>query len=119
LPAPRPIVRDDEFRDKDGIQRNRVRVRWWEGANTTYKSAALLPEEDGAGLPDLPIPAHARIEALAAPTFFGHYWLTGTPVLQSERAVCVDYSAGNGGPLVAYRFDGEKELSLGKLASVP
>ena len=28
--------------------------------------------------------------------------LTGMPSLQSRRAVCVDYSAGNGGSLVAY-----------------
>jgi hypothetical protein len=39
------------------------------------------------------------------------YWLTGTPSLQSSRSVCLDYSAGNGGPLVAYRFDSEPELS--------
>jgi hypothetical protein len=43
--------------------------------------------------------------------FFGHYWLTGTPLLQTPRAACVDYSVGKGGPLVAYRFDGEPELA--------
>lgn len=45
------------------------------------------------------------------PVFFGHYWLTGAPLLQSPRHACVDYSAGDGGPLVAYRFNGEPTLS--------
>ena len=52
-------------------------------------------------LPDCPLPVHTRIPAMSTPVFFGLYWLTGTPSLQSSRPVCVDYSAGNGGPLVA------------------
>ena len=31
--------------------------------------------------------------------------MKGEPGLQSDAAVCVDYSAGKGGPLVAYRWD--------------
>jgi hypothetical protein len=31
----------------------------------------------------------------------------------------VDYSAGKGGPLVAYRFDGEQTLSQEKFVWVP
>ncbi len=42
--------------------------------------------------------------------FIGHYWMTGHPGLQSPRVACVDYSAAKGGPLVAYRWDGEQEL---------
>lgn len=106
-----PLPEGHRFSDKDGIQRDRVRLRWWDEAGTTFRSAALLPPPERAALPDLPIPEHARIEATNKPTFFGHYWLTGAMALQSSRAVCVDYSAGNGGPLVAYRFDGESELS--------
>lgn len=41
------------------------------------------------------------------PVFFGHYWMQGAPVLQAEQMACVDYSAGKGGPLVAYRWSGE------------
>ena len=85
---------------------------------TTYSSAAMLSPAERAVLPDLPIPEHARVEPVVKPTFFGHYWLTGEPVLQSNRAVCVDYSAGNGGALVAYRFDGEQDLSLDHFVSV-
>jgi hypothetical protein len=35
----------------------------------------------------------------AKPVFFGHYWLTGAPVLQAPNALCLDYSAGMDGPL--------------------
>ena len=71
----------------------------------------MLSPAECAALPDLPIPAHARIARTDKPVFFGHYWLTGTPALQTAKHVCVDYSAGKGGPLVAYRFDGQPDLS--------
>jgi len=113
-----PLPEGRSFSDKDGIRRNRVRVRWWDEEGATYRSAAMLSSADRAVLPDLPIPMHARVEPVVKPTFFGHYWLTGVPELQSQRAVCVDYSAGNGGPLVAYRFEGEQDLSLDHFVSV-
>ncbi len=91
--------------------RSRVRVRWWDEDATTYRSAAILSHAERAALPDLPIPGHARIETPAKPVFFGHYWLTSAPSLQSGRSACVDYSAGNGGALVAYCFDEKRELS--------
>jgi diadenosine tetraphosphatase ApaH/serine/threonine PP2A family protein phosphatase len=105
-----PLPAGHHFHDKDGNCRNRVRVRWWDEGATTYRSAAMLSPAERAELPDLPIPEYARVEKVAKPTFFGHYWLTGEPSLQSDRAVCVDYSAGKGGALVAYRFDGEPDL---------
>jgi len=113
-----PLPPGQDFRDKDGIRRSRVRVRWWDEKGTTYRSAAMLSSAERAALPDLPIPMHARVEPVVKPTFFGHYWLTGVPELQSNRAVCVDYSAGNGGALVAYRFEGERDLSLDHFVSV-
>ena len=100
-----------QFLDKDGHERKRVRVRWWDEGATTYRSAAMLSPAECAPLPDLAIPQHARVEITSKPVFFGHYWLTGLPALQSDRSACVDYSAGKGGPLVAYRFDGEQNLS--------
>ena len=59
----------------------------------------------------------AAYPASAKPVFFGHYWLTGEPVLQSPNALCLDYSAGKDGPLVAYRWeDGEEALSLERVS---
>jgi hypothetical protein len=113
-----PLPAGHQFRDKDGIVRNRVRVRWWDQDADTFRKAAMLSPEEREALPDQPLPRHARVSAASKPVFFGHYWLTGTPALQSIRAVCVDYSAGNGGPLVAYRFDSEPALSSERLVSV-
>ncbi len=106
-----PLPGGHHFQDKDGHTRRRVRVRWWDEKATTYRSAAMLSPTECAALPDLPIPAHARIARPAKPVFFGHYWLTGAPALQTARHVCVDYSAGLGGSLVAYRFDGQPNLA--------
>ncbi len=106
-----PLPVGHQFQDKYGQVRSRVRVRWWDEGATTYRSAAMLLPAERAALPDLPIPEHARVERAGKPVFFGHYWLTGTPSLQTDRCACVDYSAGNGGALVAYCFDGETDLS--------
>jgi len=107
------------FLDKDGNRRKNVRVRWWDEAATTYPTAAILPEEDRKDLPDTAIPEHARITVMQGkPVFFGHYWMTGTPVPSSRNAACVDYSAGNGGALVAYRWNGETLLDAANFAWV-
>lgn len=106
------------FHDKDGTRRERVRVRWWDADAVSYRRAAILPDAARELLPDTPIPAHARIGASDTPVFFGHYWLSGTPRIQSARAACVDYSAGKGGALVAYRFDGEETLSSERFVAV-
>ena len=54
----------------------------------------------------------ARMEPKSdTPVIYGHYWETGTPTVSSPTTACVDYSAGKGGPLVAYRWSGESELA--------
>jgi len=39
------------------------------------------------------------------PIFFGHYWRTIPARFDANNAFCLDYSAGKGGHLTAYRFD--------------
>lgn len=70
------------FVDGDGKKRTTARVRWWEQSNATA----------------------------AAPVFFGHYNLKARPGPAGPRHGCVDYSAGEGGALVAYRWEGEPTL---------
>lgn len=107
-----PLPSGHVFRDSDGIERNRVRVRWWDAAARTYPQAALLSPAMCSRLPHDELPAHARIAVTGdKPLFFGHYWMTGEPTVLSGSMACVDYSAGKGGPLVAYRWDGEARLS--------
>lgn len=100
------------FRDKSGHTRHEARTRWWDETATTYRQAALVPSETRGQLPDTIIPAEARISyAGDKPVFVGHYWMTGVPEILSPSVACVDYSAGKDGPLVAYRWGGETELS--------
>ena len=42
---------------------------------------------------------------------------SGTPVLESPKVACLDWSAAAKGPLVAYRWDGESQLSNEKLVA--
>jgi hypothetical protein len=101
-----------EFHDKDGYGRHDVRVRWWDKSADTYRKAAIVGSKARAELPDTPIPRWTLIGYDdPKPVFFGHYWCSGTPGPLSPRVACVDYSAGKGGPLVAYRFDGDPELT--------
>lgn len=102
------------FADKDGNERREIRTKWWDASLTTYRSACLgtdpelLPDQEIAGRTPMPAPDR--------PTFVGHYWLHPASEMtpRSDRVACVDYSAGKGGPLVAYRFDGEPNLSANK-----
>ncbi|WP_213298022.1 metallophosphoesterase [Paraburkholderia sacchari] len=100
------------FKDKDGHTRKEVRVRWWDTEAKTFRQAAVLPEESAKAIPDLPIPPSTLIGYTSEkPVFFGHYWRTGTPRVLAPNVACVDYSAGHGGPLVAYQWDGESTLN--------
>jgi hypothetical protein len=113
-----PLPQEHSFLDKDGHTRSNVRIRWWDRFSTTYRQLALMPEEERMRLPDVPLEHDARPRPDGAkPVFFGHYWMTGAPVLQTPLVACVDYSAGKGGRLVAYRWDGEPELSVQNFVS--
>ena len=95
------------FADKDGKRRTRIRTRWWSNDAATYKELALLDEEHLAAIPDTPLSQELRPTLPPQPVCIGHYWLSPTakPAPLSSRIACVDYSAGKGGPLVAYRWN--------------
>lgn len=108
------------FPDKEGIPRRALRVRWWdlpEGAAPVGPLA--LPEP----MPIEEIVPHhelRRVPDYAAdepPVFVGHYWLPPerprAPL--APNVACLDYAAALAEhPLVAYRWDGERELSAEK-----
>ncbi len=110
VPLPTP------YADKDGNRRHRARYRWWLADADTLDRAVLLP-------PDVPPPPPGPVDPPVSPytddvpVVFGHYWQTGTPTPMSERAACVDYSAGKGGPLVAYRWSGESTLDAARFVA--
>ena len=107
------------FQDKEGKVRHEVRVRWWQEDLSTYRKAAIGPPDDMEKIPDAPMPAEWVGHPYSGPpVLFGHYWFTGTPQVISPRFACLDYSVARDGPLVAYRWDGEAELSSEKLTWV-
>ena len=106
------------FTDKDGHRRTAIRTRWWNARLGTYADAYIGP--DDVVIPDVPLPARERISEPDRPTFIGHYWLNPGEALRpmSRRVACVDYSVAKGGPLVAYRFEGEAELTADHFVAV-
>lgn len=67
-------------------------------------------------VPDVDLAALPGYGADEPPVFVGHYWMPAHSPLAPLRPniACLDYSAADGGPLVAYRWDGEKVLSAEK-----
>ncbi|GAC1672840.1 MAG: metallophosphoesterase [Steroidobacteraceae bacterium] len=107
------------FQDKGGKVRHDVRVRWWQAELSTYRQAAIRPPEDLQMIPDLPLPQEWKGHPYSGPpVLFGHYWFTGSPRVICRRFACLDYSVAQDGPLVAYRWDGEAELTDEKLVWV-
>lgn len=107
-------------KDKDGTSRPNIRVRWWESpVERTYREI-VFPENNAVS--DSPIDftrvnAWEGYEYREPPVFVGHYWLPSERKLAplSPNVACLDYSvAGQGGKLVAYRWDGENQLDESK-----
>lgn len=100
------------YYDKDNHARTATRVAWWDPTATTYRDAAVVSKSERLTMPDISVPEGKMIGyANDKPLFIGHYWRNGTPSLLTSHIACVDYSVGKGGPLVAYRWDGETELN--------
>lgn len=107
------------IKDKEGKGRDAVRVAWWHEDLSTFREAVHIHHQYRHLLPNGPLPEPWRSFTYSGPpVVFGHYWFVGTPEIKNKKCACVDYSVANGGPLVAYRWDGESELSTSKLAFV-
>jgi hypothetical protein len=107
------------FADKEGKRRHEVRVRWWLPDARTFRDAAIVPPGSESLVPNSPLPENWRTHPYEGPpVLFGHYWFSGTPEVISPQFACLDYSVAKGGPLVAYRWDGETELRTEKLVWV-
>lgn len=116
------------YRDYEGIERTRARLRWWTGS-ARLRDALELPRgvraADGADFPPLPdvecaAAAGFSYPADAPPVFFGHYWRTGNPALAAPNAVCTDYGAVlDGGALVAYRYTPHEPLDASGFVTFP
>ncbi len=109
---------DGPYLDKDGHERSDAQIRWWDTSATTLRELAEIPPGSlmPGGSPFPPLPDRREDSATRfrdsgdVPVLFGHYWFAGTPRVAGPRTACLDYSAVRGGPLIAYRWEGETEL---------
>jgi len=114
-----PLPEGVSFRDKDGTERRKTRIRWWDESARTYRSSALLDMDVARHIPDDPLPERSCLAYDdAKPLFFGHYWMDGDPGLISATKACLDWSIAKGGSLAAYQHDGEPALDPAKLVWV-
>ena len=110
------------YLDKGGHQRFLARACWWNPEARTLRDAAVIPsgselvDPDGApadALPDRPLDdGSVPVYHDPVPVVVGHYWREFPLGLEAPHVACVDYSAGKGGPLVAYRWHhGDERLA--------
>lgn len=111
----------EAYLDKGDHLRTHARVAWWKDDASTLRDLAVMDgvrTASGAtypALPDIEVPEAERSFSYrdSVPVFYGHYWREGAPeagVDYTRRTACVDFSAGKGGKLMAYRWDGESEI---------
>lgn len=107
------------FYDHEGTPREDIRLQWWKEDARTYRNAAMVPTLQLPNIPDEPLPDGVVMGADSdKPLLVGHYWLSGRPGVRSGKVAVLDFSAAGNGPLVAYRWDGEAQLSDDKLVAV-
>ncbi len=100
------------YKDNDGWTRDKTRIRWWVEHAKTYRDIAFIDDVSLIPETELPKSERERIIRLKKPVFIGHYWLhpNATKEPLSSMVACLDYSAGKGGPLVAYRWNNGDRL---------
>lgn len=110
-------LRDGQYiLDKAGHKHNELRIADWRHWARSIADVALVPKGQEDALNGIEWPEELQLNRIeGAPVFIGHHWFSGMPVLESEKLACLDWSVAKGGPLVAYRWDGESELREDKL----
>ncbi|MFO1485533.1 MAG: metallophosphoesterase [Verrucomicrobiaceae bacterium] len=111
-----PTTDGNLFRDKEGTYRDTVRARWWKIEPGMTINDVVMPP--GSMADSMKIDPHLLAEVPnygpdEPPVFFGHYWLPAdTPKAPLAHNIgCIDFSGGLEGPLVAYRWNGERHLT--------
>lgn len=105
--------------DKEGHKHPDARLAVWRHWARRLPEIALVPSDSRHLVPDIEIPTALKVEEVSgAPILFGHHWFSGDVALETSKVACLDWSAAKGGPLVAYRWDGEAELQHQRLVAV-
>ncbi|WP_395733738.1 metallophosphoesterase [Prosthecobacter sp.] len=89
----------------------KAKVYWWNDKNVVFTDDKLSPSSHSAYMGCRPQLSPLYPENMP-PLFIGHYRMAlQTPIVpQMANLACLDYNAGAGGPLVAYRWSGEQKL---------
>ena len=102
---------------QDGFTRSSFRTKFWhdDESSLTYGDVVFQPDALPGDLAQEPLPTEylqhvTGYDAQQPLLFVGHYWRKGQPSLIRPNLACLDYSAVNGGKLVAYRLDQEEWL---------
>ena len=104
-----------------GISPRSIRMRWWESPqDKTFKQMSF---ESKFELPSYTIPREILPKTYPYPDdapllFFGHYCRGKGPHIVKPNVCCVDSCVTGTKKLLAYRWDGEKELSEKNIISV-
>ena len=120
-----PMPGDHTYIDHTGIERGKFRARWFDPAPKGKMACDLVFPAGNFDIPAEPVPDEtaALIPGYAQdkpPVFFGHYFKPEDCPLEPEltNLACLDYSVAKGGPMVAYRWDGEQVLNPAKYLAV-
>jgi len=104
-----------------GISPRSIRMRWWEKPHDkTFKQMSF---ESKFELPAYTIPREILPQTYPYPDdapilFFGHFCRGKGPYIVKPNVCCVDSCVTGTKKLLAYRWDGEKELSEKNIISV-
>lgn len=112
------LPHDFFYHDHQGIKRKKFRAKWFENAPEGKGIAELIFPFGSFEIDNHPLPENelenfpGYAEALP-PVFFGHYFKPENAPLQPElhNLACLDFSIAKGGPIVAYRWNGEQILN--------
>ncbi len=108
---------------RDGYIRNSFRTKFWAARPISYRDVVFQPDPLPPSIADRLLTADEqatliRYDDREPPVFVGHYWLQGRPRPIRDNVICLDYSAVKYGRLVAYRYDGESQVSEDKFVWV-
>lgn len=103
------LPRGFQFADYSKNERHYIRMNWWKTGPSGWRDLALsVPDPSTLPSGDIsPQLIAARYPADAPPVFVGHYKMHGTPRIEAENALCLDYPQT---PCL-YRWQGETVLT--------
>ena len=109
--------------DANGIERDSLRVKWWENLEgKSWRDVAFPPREDlseGVADPGEGSRGNREYPGDAPPVFIGHYKLLSyEPFAATANIASLDYGLGHGGKATAYRWSGEAEIEVGNFVQV-